>query len=137
MQHIGDGQVWRRERTRQFIQSAIETLRDHGYCQWALIHKADDKLIGYCGFKKTKSEPEIGWRLAPDYWGQGLATEAARAALEHGLMTLRFRRVIATAQTANVASARVIEKLGMTLERRFDRDGRKVMIYARTLDDRQ
>ena len=46
------------------------------------------------------------------------------------MMTLRFRRVIATAQTANVASARVIEKLGMTLERRFDRDGREVMIFA-------
>lgn len=105
-------------------------LREYGYCQWALICKADDKLIGYCGFVKSDNDSEIGWRLAPEYWGKGLATEAARAALKHGMMTLRFRRVIATAQTANLASARVIEKLGMTLERRFDRDGREVMIFS-------
>lgn len=130
MRHVGNGQVWQRERTGQFIQSATETLRNHGYCQWALIHKADNRLIGYCGFVKTETNPEIGWRLAPGYWGQGLATEAAQAALMHGIVTLRFSRVTAIVQTANAASVRVIEKLGMTLERRFDRDGREVMIYA-------
>jgi len=130
MQYVGNGQVWQRERTGQFIQSAIAALRDHGYCQWALIHKADDKLIGYCGFVKTETNPEIGWRLEPEYWGQGLATEAARAALTYGFSTVRFKRVVATVQTANAASARVIEKLGMTLERRFDRDGREVMIFS-------
>jgi [ribosomal protein S5]-alanine N-acetyltransferase len=108
-----------------------------GYCQWALIHKADDRLIGSCGFVTTETALEIGWRLAPDYWGQGLATEAAKAALEFGISTLRFRRVTATVQTANMASVRLIEKFGMTLECRFDRDGREVLIYARTLDDRQ
>ncbi len=130
MQFVADGQAWTKDRTGQFIQFAAEMLREYGYCQWALICKADDKLIGYCGFVKSDNDSEIGWRLAPEYWGKGLATEAARAALEHGMMTLRFRRVIATAQTANLASARVIEKLGMTLERRFDRDGREVMIFS-------
>lgn len=130
MKHVGDGEVWQSERTHQFIQSANENLWDYGYCQRALIHKADDKLIGYCGFVKTETDPEIGWRLAPDYWGQGLATEAARAALKYGFVVLNFNRVTATVQSENTASVRVIEKLGMTLERRFDRDGRGVMVYA-------
>jgi len=134
MQHVGDGQIWRRKRTGQFIQSANEMLRNHGYCQWALIHKADNRLIGYCGFVKTETVPEIGWRLAPEYWEQGMATEAARAAFDYGILTLRFSRVIATVQTANAASVRVIEKLGMTLEQSSDRDGREVMIYAVSAD---
>lgn len=129
MEYVGDGQVWSRERTGQFIQSAIATLREHGYCQWAMIHKADGKLIGYCGFVKTDTDPEIGWRLAPEYWGQGLATEAARDILHHGFETLRIDRVTATVQSANAASIRIIEKLGMRLEESFDREGREVRVY--------
>ena len=130
MQFVGDGQAWARDRTGQFIQSATEMLRENGYCQWALIHKADGKLIGYCGFVNTDDDREIGWRLAPEYWGNGLATEAARAVLKHGIETLGFQRVIATVQAANVASIRVIEKLGMTLVERFDRDGQEVLVYS-------
>lgn len=130
MQHVGDGRVWSRERTGQFIHAAAESFRQHGYCQWPLIHKADRRLIGYCGFVNTESTPEIGWRLAPEYWGQGLATEAAQAVFKHGMATLGFQRVIATVHAANVASIRVIEKLGMTLVKRSDRDGREVMLYS-------
>jgi ribosomal-protein-alanine N-acetyltransferase len=130
MQFVGDGQVWATDRTLQFIQSATEMLREHGFCQWPLIHKADGKLIGYCGVVNTDTNPEIGWRLAPEYWGQGLATEAAKAVLTHGIKTLGFQRVIATVQTANVASIRVIEKLGMTLVERYDRDGREIMLHS-------
>lgn len=79
---------------------------------------------------KTDTNPEIGWRLAPEYWGQGLATEAARSALQHGFESFPFDRVIATVQAANTASIRVIEKLGMKLENRLDRAGRKVSVYV-------
>ena len=130
MEYVGDCLVWSRQRTGQFIKSAIDTSRQHGYCQWAVIHKADQQLIGYCGFVKTDTAPEIGWRLAPEYWAQGLATEAARATLKHGIETLGFQKVIATVQAANTASIRVIEKLGMTLEKSFDRDGREVLVYV-------
>jgi RimJ/RimL family protein N-acetyltransferase len=81
MQFVGDGQAWAKERTGQFIQFATEMLRENGYCQWALFCKADGKLIGYCGFVNSDDGPEIGWRLAPEYWGNGLATEAARAVI--------------------------------------------------------
>lgn len=134
MEYVGDGLVWSRDRTGQFIQSAIDTLEAHGFCQWAVIHKADQQLIGYCGFVKTPTDPEIGWRLAPEYWGNGLATEAARAALNHGIETLGIQRVIATVQAKNSASIRVIKKLGMTLDESFNRDGRKVRVYVANAD---
>ncbi|MBP89272.1 MAG: GNAT family N-acetyltransferase [Planctomycetaceae bacterium] len=130
MKFVGDGQAWSRDRTGRFIHSAKEMFREHGYCQWALIHKVDGELIGYCGFVNSDDAPEIGWRLAPEYWGKGLATEAARAVLKHGIETLGFQRVIATVQAANVASIRIIEKLGMTQVERFDRDGREVLVYS-------
>ena len=130
MQFVGDGQAWARDRTGHFIQSATEMLRENGYCQWALICKADGKLIGYCGFVKSDNDSEIGWRLAPEYWGQGLATEAASRVFTHGIETLGFQRVIATVQASNLASIRIIEKLGMTLVESFDRDGQEVLVYS-------
>lgn len=134
MRHVGDGRAWSRERTAEFIASAGETLRRKGYCQWALIHKADRQLIGYCGFVASQAEPEIGWRLSPRYWGRGLATEAARAALRHGFETLGFQRVLATVQEGNVASIRVVEKLGMQPLGRFRRSGRAVLLFSATKD---
>jgi len=130
MAFVGEGHVWTRERTWQFIQSAIDTWHEFGYCQWAVIHKADHALIGFCGFVHRTAEPEIGWRFAPTYWGQGLATEAARAVLKHGLMTRGFPRVTATVQSANAASIRVIEKLDMKLLRSFQRAGREIRVYG-------
>ncbi len=114
MEFVGDGRTWGIERTERFICHATESLRESGFCQWPLIHKADAALIGYCGFLQTGDGPEIGWRLAPEYWGRGLATEAARVALDHGFQELGFQRVVATVQSANEASIRVIQKLGMT-----------------------
>lgn len=135
MRHVGNGQVWSRARTSRFIQNAGDVLRSHGCCQWALIHKPDRLLIGYCGFAHTSVGPEIGWRLSPQYWGQGLATEAACAALKHGFESLEFRQVMATVQAPNQASIRVVEKLGMQLQRRFERGGREVILYAATRAD--
>jgi RimJ/RimL family protein N-acetyltransferase len=56
---------------------------------------------------------EIGWRLAARYWGQGLATEGARAVLEYGFETVRLREVVAITVPANTRSRRVMEKIGM------------------------
>lgn len=128
MKYVGNGEVWSRQRSGRFIQSAINMFREHGYGQWAMIHKSDQQLIGYCGFVETDNDPEIGWRLAPEHWGKGLATEAARAILKHGFETLHFERVTATVQAENAASIRVSEKLGMTLERSFHRDEREVLV---------
>ena len=130
MQWVADGQTWSRDRTRLFIESALEMQQNHGYCQWPLIEQVEGGLIGFCGFVNTGNGHEIGWRLAQGYWRQGLATEAARAVLAHGIETLGFPRVIATVQAANLASIRVVEKLGMALDRRRDRNGREVMFFS-------
>jgi RimJ/RimL family protein N-acetyltransferase len=63
------------------------------------------------------SDVEIGWRLTRRFWGQGIATEAARPVLDHALNGLGLDRVVAEIAAANAGSISVAEKLGMTLER--------------------
>ena len=129
MKHVGRGQPWSFEETRAFVYRARQLSQSHGYCQWPVIHRQDRRLIGYTGFVNSMDGPEVGWRFATAYWGNGLATEAARAVLAHGFETLGFSRVLATVQEENVASRRVMEKLGMRLLGNLDRQGQHVLWY--------
>lgn len=130
MQYVGDGHPWSRETTRQCIERAIAMSESLGFCRWSLIHADDSRLIGFCGFVESDDGPEIGWRLAADYWGRGLATEAARTVLKHGFETLGFQRVVAMVQAPNRASIRVVEKLGMEFVRSFQRNGREIVLFG-------
>lgn len=130
MQHVGDGRPWSMAHAEQFIARAIGMSEEFGFCQWALIDKEFSQLIGYCGFVDSADGIEIGWRLAQSYWGQGLATEAARRALQHGFDSLGFTRVVATVQAANQASIRIAEKLGMKSVNRFRRGEREMLVFA-------
>ncbi len=82
--------------------------------------KADGVFLGTCGLSHTPWYPdlEIGWRLLPAHWGQGYATEAALAWRDHAFGTLGVPRLISVADAPNVASHRVMARLGL----RFDHE---------------
>lgn len=130
MQFVGDGEPWSRARTDQFVATAREMSQTLGFCRWPVIYKPSSAVIGFCGFVPASDGAEIGWRLAKESWGRGLATEAARAVLKHGFETLGFQRIIATVQAPNTASIRVVEKLGMKAESTFQRGGREVILFS-------
>lgn len=132
MQFVGNGEPYSRERTKLWIRDSQELSQQRGYCRWALVLKETSALIGFCGFIPADGGAEIGWRLAKECWGQGLATEAAFAALQHGFHVLGFPRVIALVQSPNTASQRVCEKLGMQFERSIERQGRKLNVYSKS-----
>jgi RimJ/RimL family protein N-acetyltransferase len=132
MQFVGDGTPWSLERTEQFIFRAIEMSQSLGFCQWPVIETSRSVLIGFCGFVPADDGAEVGWRLSKDCWGRGLATEAARAVITYGFETMEFSRIVATVQSANRASIRIAEKLGMTLESCFQRHGRETSLYSMT-----
>jgi RimJ/RimL family protein N-acetyltransferase len=75
---------------------------------------------------------EIGWRLCRQAWGQGFATEAARPILTYAFATLKITEVIAEIDTANAASRRVAEKLGLAARSFHEAAGRRVVRYAAT-----
>lgn len=73
---------------------------------------------------------ELAWALAPRWWGNGYATEAARAALDHAFTAWRRDRVISLINAENQASIRVAERLGEWLQGRTDLFGREMLVYG-------
>lgn len=91
----------------------------HGFGLWAVEVAADGAFAGFTGLAVPRFEAhftpcvEIGWRLAPAHWGQGYATEAARAALTFGFDTVGLEEIVSFTVPANAPSRRVMERLGM------------------------
>jgi len=109
---------------RAFLKKLIEwqTARPRIKFQFAVMLRAEDRLIGSCGIRRQTLdavEADIGYEIAPDLWGQGLATEAARALLAFGFDDLNVHRIWARCVAGNAASARVMEKVGMQYEGRM------------------
>jgi ribosomal-protein-alanine N-acetyltransferase len=73
---------------------------------------------------------EVGYMLAKEYWGQGLATEAAQAILQYGFEQAGLARLICVINPQNQASSRVAMKLGMTLEIDGDVNGEPTLLYS-------
>ncbi len=90
-------------------------------------------VIGFAGLRPTEAdEVELLYALLPAHWGQGLATEAARAVLDHAFATQPLTRILAGADPPNAASFAVMERLGMTHHAEHESDGRPVRYYRRT-----
>lgn len=104
----------------------------HGFGPWIVVHKEDQQVIGHCGLRFWPDSPEVEvfYSLARAYWGRGLATEGARASLRFGFEHLGLDYIMAGARVENVASRRVLEKIGMTYERPFTFMGFDVVRYG-------
>ena len=95
-------------------------LAEHGFAYWAVELPSEARLIGAIGLSRVRfpvpfaPAVEIGWRLAPPYWGYGYAFEAARATVEDGFFRLRIEEIVAFTVPANQRSWRVMQRLGMS-----------------------
>ena len=103
--------VYTREQTQSVLDKILSWNRAGLPSQFAVVIQTRGKLIGYCGFfhqvVDEKNEIEIGYRLHPDYWNKGLATEAAIAVRDHAFRDLKLPRVISLIHPENIASRRV------------------------------
>lgn len=96
-----------------------EHIAAHGFGFWAVEVPGVAPFVGFVGLKHvTFAAPftpavEAGWRLSREHWGRGYATEAARAALAHGFGPLGLAEIVAFAVPGNLASRRVMERIGM------------------------
>jgi len=93
---------------------------ERGFGLYATEQRRDHSFIGYTGLAvpgfRAYFTPcvEIGWRLSVEHWGQGLATEGARAVARHAFEVLRIKDLVSFTVPSNFRSLRVMEKLGMT-----------------------
>jgi [ribosomal protein S5]-alanine N-acetyltransferase len=119
--------------TQGKIENFITSYQKFGFGKWAVICKERDRLIGYCGIAveqiDNQEEKEIGYRLDSRFWGKGLATEAAAAAIQYGFEQFKFAFILGIVERANTASVRVLEKLGMQYERETIFHGANMDVY--------
>lgn len=92
--------------------------RNGGHTYWAMERKSDARVIGFCGLDRGYEGPivgelEIGWRLASDCWGSGLATEAAKACIAWAREQKPGERIVAITANTNMRSRALMERLGM------------------------
>ena len=132
MRYITGGVPWTDERIHSFVNLQVELFSERDFCRWKLLPKPAQEMIGFCGvgFWRDAPDLEIGWWLARPYWGRGLATEAARVALQDAFERVGLDRIISIARPANIASTRIMEKLGFKLECEFEKGGVRLVRYA-------
>ena len=105
--------------TDAFIARIVAHRARHGFGLEAAFLAATHTFAGFIGLLRAEFDApftpavEVGWRLAPEIWGQGLASEGARAALACGFEELGFGEIVSFTARANEASIRVMEKIGM------------------------
>jgi RimJ/RimL family protein N-acetyltransferase len=128
------GDPFDRKQTEGWVNRNLDHQRQYGYGLFSVILKSDETLVGDCGLEHMevdgRAEVEIGYDFRSDYWGQGLATEAASAVRDFALIELGLPRVISLIRPDNVASRRVAEKIGMVKEKDIMRGGQTYWIYS-------
>ncbi len=116
LKHTGDAKFESINASKLFLKNYpnISYLKD-GYGRWTCIRKQDNSVIGWCGLRKQfNGEIDLGYRLFKENWSQGYATEASIKCLDYGFNVLSIHTIIARAAKDNIASWKVMEKLGMT-----------------------
>jgi RimJ/RimL family protein N-acetyltransferase len=124
------------EATRQQLGAFTRHWAERGFGIWAVELQESGRLIGRAGlvhhddWTASPHDAEVGWVVVRDLWGQGLASEAGAAALAFGFETMAMKRIISIAHRDNIASHRVMEKLGLVRDGATAWKGAPVVWYA-------
>ena len=110
------GGVWSPDRTARVVARMRELDIEQGFGFYPVLLKSLGKIIGHCGlgFLEQTPEVEVAYVLDSRYWGQGYASEAAKAMIAHGFSRLNISRIVAVAFPQNVRSIGVMRSIGMT-----------------------
>ncbi|MEL6684938.1 MAG: GNAT family N-acetyltransferase [Pseudomonadota bacterium] len=129
MEFLSEGVPETMERTQDAISRVRDAWAKLGYSWWAIIDRSTEEVIGAaCAqhvARKPEAEIEIGWRLATATTGKGFATEAGRAAARYAFEVIDVDHVVAVAHPDNIASHKVMQRIGMTfrgIETHYDAD---------------
>jgi ribosomal-protein-alanine N-acetyltransferase len=128
-----------REESETWIRRNLERYERDGHGHWAAVLLDDDRLAGSCGLTNQSvdgvTEIEAGWIFDRALWNRGLATEAGSACRDLAFGPMGRTRLISLVRPENVASCRVAEKLGMTVEKETMHAELRHLVYAMTPAD--
>ena len=131
MKYTGEEAFKSIEESKKFLEK-YDQYKKYGIGRWAVINKENEKFLGWCGLKFTEklNEYDIGYRFFRKHWNKGYATESAKACLDFGLNEFKMTKIIGRAMKANLASIRVLEKIGLVYDKNFDFEGHHGVIYT-------
>ena len=119
--YISGGRPINEIKCSEISQKWISQWGKYGYGPWAALDKESGKWIGEIGLEFLDDWPlhdkwEVGWILDPEFWGQGLATEGGKTAVQFGFAHAKLQRIISPTVPENMVSRRVMEKCGLTYQ---------------------
>jgi ribosomal-protein-alanine N-acetyltransferase len=126
-----DDQIISCEQAAAEINDSIARFETHGCGLWGARLRELPELIGFCGFRFFHDPPQLQllYGFHPDHWSKGFATEAARAMIRFAFEQAGLDFVIASADAPNLASLRVMERAGMSFDRRETVDELDAVYY--------
>jgi RimJ/RimL family protein N-acetyltransferase len=135
LEFIGDKGVRTLEDAREYLSKGpLESYRRYGFGLYLVSLRSDRTPIGMCGLVKrdTLVDPDVGFAFLEEHWSKGYASEAAAAVLAYGRNTLGIERIVAITAIDNWGSIAVLEKIGLTLERRVRLmdDGKELNLFG-------
>jgi [ribosomal protein S5]-alanine N-acetyltransferase len=130
IKYTGDKAFSSIEEAQIFLKN-YNSYQKYNYGRWAVIDKSTTEFIGWCGLKYSPEldAVDIGFRFFKKYWNQGFATESAKACLEYGFEKLQLPKIVGRAMEENIASIKVLEKIGMTYSKNCEFDLHNGVLY--------
>jgi RimJ/RimL family protein N-acetyltransferase len=135
--YLFDNVIISKEKAEDEITSSVQSFEKYRYGLWGVIFENNTTLIGFAGYRNFYTPPELHllYGLLPEYCGKGFASILAKIMIKYGFEELGFDTIIANTDTLNVASARVIEKAGMTFEKQTVKNDIDTIYYRYDRED--
>ncbi|RKS25514.1 RimJ/RimL family protein N-acetyltransferase [Flavobacterium endophyticum] len=133
--YLGNKPVTSIEQVREAIANIRQQYLENGIGRWAVILKETNEFIGWSGLKLEKNVNgyetfyDLGYRFIQKHWGKGYAYETAKAFVDFGFNDMKLEKINAYADFDNLASRRVLEKVGMHFVNAFDDEGTQEAWY--------
>lgn len=143
--YLGKKPITTKKQAEEAIQFIREQYNERGIGRFAAIEKSSGDFIGWTGIKYNTGDKEvlvdkrdfydIGYRFIPRYWGKGYASESSFKSLDFGFKELQIKNMCGAAEIGNIASNKVLQKIGLKFIEDFMFEGEKINWYELKKED--
>lgn len=143
--YLGNNPVKTKSESLKYIEKIQKQYKQFGIGRFAVIEKKSKQFIGWSGIKFNTGPKEalgsktdfydIGYRFIERYWNKGYATETAIVALDYGFKELKLKTIVGAAEIGNIASNRILEKIGLKYKEQFPFENEMINWYELNTED--